>query len=354
MLMRRSLIALTTAAVLAAHVPASANDALLVLFRTYLESLREQAGIPGLAAIIVGRDDVLWEHASGRQDIERNIAARPDTPFHFDGLTQVLTASLVLRCVEDGRVSLDDRIGDLVDKVPEPDATIRQLLTHTSGPEGRPIFAYRPKRLDPLAAVVRACTNDSFRETLANLFDRLAMADSVPGPDVVGLAPPDEGLPSRAERERYAAILQRLATPYEVDGQGRAARSDSPAKTLAPATGLITTVRDFARFDLALRDGDILRDDALEAAWRPAAGAGGADLPHGLGWFVQEYNGETVVWQFGVGEDASSSLVITIPARGFTLVLAANSDRLVEPFPLAAGDLTVSPFARLFLGLFVR
>ena len=101
-------------------------------------------------------------------------------------------------------------------------------------------------------------------------------------------------------------------------------------------------------------NGDIVRADALEAAWRPAAGAGGAALPHGLGWFVQAYNGETVVWQFGVGDDASSSLVITVPAREFTLVLFANSDRLVRPFALAEGDLTVSPFARLFLGLFVR
>ena len=354
MLMRRSLLALTTAAVLTAHAPVYANDALLVLFRTYLESLREQAGIPGLAAVIVGKDNIIWEHASGRQDLERNIAARSDTPFHFDGLTQVLTASLVLRCVEEGRLSLDDRIGDLVSKVPEPDATIRQLLTHTSGPASRPVFAYRPKRLDPLAAVVRACTNDSFRETLANLLDRLAMVDSVPGPDVLSLTPPGEGVPSRAESERYSAVLQRLAAPYAVDGQGRASRSASPAKTLVPASGLITTVRDFARFDLALRDGDIVRDDALAAAWRPARGVSGEALPHGLGWFVQEYNGETVVWQFGVGEDASSSLVITIPAREFTLVLAANCDRLVKPFPLAAGDLTVSPFARLFLGLFVR
>jgi hypothetical protein len=32
----------------------------------------------------------------------------------------------------------------------------------------------------------------------------------------------------------------------------------------------------------------------------------------------------------------------------------ANSDRLVEPFPLEAGDVSLSPFARLFLNLFVR
>jgi hypothetical protein len=43
-----------------------------------------------------------------------------------------------------------------------------------------------------------------------------------------------------------------------------------------------------------------------------------------------------------------------VPGRGLTLILMANSDRLVKPFALAAGDLLVSPFARLFLRLFVR
>ena len=77
-------------------------------------------------------------------------------------------------------------------------------------------------------------------------------------------------------------------------------------------------------------------------------------LPHGLGWFVQSYNSETIVWQFGVGENGSSSLVVMAPARGLTLILFANSTGLVKPYPLAAGNVTDSPFARVFLGLFVR
>ena len=53
--------------------------------------------------------------------------------------------------------------------------------------------------------------------------------------------------------------------------------------------------------------------------------------------------------QFGVGERSSSSLWVTVAGRGFTLILPANSSGLVKPFNLYAGDLMVSPFARLFL-----
>jgi len=45
---------------------------------------------------------------------------------------------------------------------------------------------------------------------------------------------------------------------------------------------------------------------------------------------------------------------VTVPARGYTLILLANSDGLVKPFPLATGSVTASPFVRLFLGLVAR
>src|SRR5688572_9266857 len=133
-----------------AQLRAQADAPLFKLIRDYVEALRVQAGIPGLAVAVVGADEVVWEQEFGRQDVERSIHARVDTPFHIDGLTQLFTASYVLRCVEEGRLSLDDRIGDFKSDVPEPNATVRQLLTHTSGPRGNPTFQYRPDRLEPL------------------------------------------------------------------------------------------------------------------------------------------------------------------------------------------------------------
>ena len=352
--MRRSALVLTTAILLLAGVPAHAQQLIFDLFADSLESLRVQVGIPGLAAAIVGTNGILWERAYGRQDLGRSIATRTDTPFHTDGLTQLFTSSMVLRCVEEGRLSLDDQVGQFEPDSPEPNATIRQLLTHTSGPPENLVFAYRPDRLQPLRSAVRACTGDSFRETLARLLDQLAMNDSVPGADIIHLTPPAEGTPDPSDVERYTSVLQRLATPYAVDQQGRASLSQYSATILTPSSSLVSTVRDFAQFDLALRQRVLLRSETLVEAWRAPLGARGQSLPHGLGWFVQTYKGEIVVWQFGIGDNASSALVITVPGRGLTLILMANSDRLVKPFGLAAGDLTVSPFGGLFLGLFVR
>ena len=315
--MRLPHLALTLAVLLLVRVPVEAQNPVLDRLGDFVEALRVQARIPALAASIIGPDDVLWEQAFGRQDIERSIATRTDTPFHLDGLTQIFTATLVLRCVEEGRLSLDDRIGQFKPDSPEPNATIRQLLTHTFSVSDGLVFAYRPERLEPLARAIRACTDDSFRETLANLLARQAMVDSAPGPDIVHPELLTEGIPSPSAVERYRGVLERLATPYAVDRNGRASRSQYSETTVTPASGLISTVRDFAQFDLALKKGVLLRPATLAAARRAPTDANGLRLPHGIGWFVQTYNGETIVWQFGVTPNASSSLVVTVPgSRG--------------------------------------
>lgn len=353
--MRRRCLAAITATVLFVCVPAQAQVIVYEVFGAYLDSLRDQAGIPGLAAAIVDTNGIVWERAYGRQDIDRALATRTDTPFNADGLTQTLTATMVLRCAEERRLSLDDTVGSYDAPSPEPDATIRQLLTHTSGAPDRLTFLLRPERLAPLWPIVRACAVDSYRETIANLLHRLAMFDSIPGPNIIGIAKPDEGVPHPDDVLRYAAILQRRATPYAVGDRGRAFPSSYPesAAVLTPFSGLVTTVRDLAKFDLALKQGILLESATLDHAWNPPA-TDSVPLPHGIGWFVQTYNGEKVVWQFGMAENASSSLMITLPARGLTLIVMANSDGLVKLYSPANGDVTLSPFARLFLNLFVR
>ena len=331
----------------------AADDFVLSRFSEYLDALRVQAGIPGLVAAIVGPSDVNWEGAFGQQNVERNIVTRLDTPFHLDGTTQAVVASLAVRCASDGWLTLDDPVRKFAPSSPDAGATIRQLLTHTTaGPNGL-TFSYRPERLAPVAAAIEGCTDSTFRWGMSALFDRMAMIDSVPGADVVGLTAPAESFTASA-LGRFSDTLRRLAMPYAVDARGRATVSSYVASTLTPASGLISTVRDLEQFDLALKKGVLLRPEWQALMWSQPTNANGQPLPHASGWFVQSYNGERIIWQFGVSDGASSSMVITAPRRGLTLILLANSQGLARPFALSAGDVTVSPFARLFLSVFVR
>ena len=345
--MRRLAAAAGLAAALIIGVPLHAADNLVLSrFGDYVEALRIQIGIPGVALMIVGATDVAYERMFGHQDVERLVATRADTPFHTDGLTQTLTAALVLRCVQESRISLDDPISKFAPGDPNAGATVRQLMTHTNESGA---YSYQPQRLDVLKVVVEKCNvAGSFRAALANnILERFTLNDSVPGPDAVGVGP-GAGIAQTAI-ERYKTVVERLAVPYAVDAQKRVTKSQYPTTGLRAFAGLISSARDYARFDLALKSGALIGFDMLSMAWNPPGGR-----PHGLGWFVQNYNGEKVVWSFGQGDNASSSLVIILPARSITLVLLANSDGLSKSFNLANGDVTASPFARLFLELFTK
>lgn len=345
------ILAFVTLQLVPRAVPLPTPDQFFEVFRSYLESLRSQSRIPALSAAVIGPTGILWEGAFGQQDIERFVSTRTDTLFHLDDLTEVFTASLVLRCVEEGHLSLDDRIGQFDPGSPDANATVGQLLTHTDGVPGNATYSYRPARLVSLSAAISSCRAVSYRGALAAVLDRLALQDSVPGSDATAVLDPD--VPG-SNLARYGNALTRLAVPYAVDRFGRPSRSRYSATTMTPVSGLISTVRDYAKFDLALKQGVLLRPETLAAAWRAPLNSDGHPLPHGIGWFVQTYKGEKIAWQFGVSDDASSSLVMMIPARGVTVIIAANSDGLVKPFALSAGDLTISPFGQLFLGAFVR
>jgi CubicO group peptidase (beta-lactamase class C family) len=327
------------------------------VLESYLESLRLQLGIPGMSATVLRQSEdrqgeVVWERGFGYENVAARIRATPDTPYLVGGLTETLAAVLTLECVEQRRVALDDPIERYGLSAPEPSATLRQLLSHQT----RQSFAYSPDRFVHLTELMEWCAPQPFRKSVAHrILNRLAMFDSVPGTDWKDptLSFPD-GMFTDAERVRYRAVLDRLAVPYKVQGRSKAERTELPPGGITAVGGLVSTVRDLAKFDRALHagdDGGLLQVDTLVAAWTPALDAGGAPSPMGLGWFVQYYKGERLVWHFAYVPNAYSSLMLKLPARGLTFILLANSDGLSASFDLPQGDVTKSQFAALFLKL---
>lgn len=348
-------------------------------FQQYLDSIRRQSGIPGLSGVIVQGGKIVWAGASGYQDFENRIPATVHTPYHAAGLTQTVTATLALRCVEAGLLSLDTRAGTLDPLAPDPRATVRDLLAHTVTPEPAqpgqpadpPTFTYDPARFATLTKVIAKCQGVPYRDAVTSLLGSLGMSESVPGTDVVSPEVTellDPALYSEEDLTRFAAVLARLAIPYQVkDRSGKPIRSEYPLDGFNAAHGLVTTAWDLALLELAFDPPAPPEDDpeavapiplltaeTLAQAWNVAPPENGEPpRPHGLGWFVQSYNGERLVWQYGIVPGAASAFVIKAPDRRLTMVLLANSDGLVSPYQLDQGDVTTSLFARLFLRLFL-
>jgi CubicO group peptidase (beta-lactamase class C family) len=77
---------------------------------------------------------VVFAKAYGSSNLEMAVPTSTSDVFRIGSLTKQFTASAMLLLVQDGRLSLDDRVGKFLPSFPKDDSTtIRQLLNHTSG-----------------------------------------------------------------------------------------------------------------------------------------------------------------------------------------------------------------------------
>jgi len=319
------------------------------LFDSYLNSLRQGAGIPGLSALILQDGVIVWERGYGRADLERALEPTSATAYQIGGLSQTMGATLFLKkCGDENSGSPSDPLSLWLPLFPERNTTVAQLLGHVAPIGG---YKYDLARFAAVTPAIEACSGMPYQQLVAeDIFSRLGLADSVPGSALGTPTPEDVRQFGTNNLARYQVTLGRAAKGYRVDTRGRATRTDLPPSRSNAATGLISTARDLARFDAGLRYNILLRPDTQLNAWTPV----GPGFPTGLGWFVQTYNGVPVIWQFGTVPDAFSSLIVKVPTRGLTLILLANSDGLSPPLlALEKGDVTASVFARTFLRMYV-
>ena len=365
--MRRSGAALALLGILAVASPSAQQPPvfnrfeLFSVLEVYLESLRQQAGIPGMSAAVVKDGKILWDRGFGFQDLSARIRATPDTPYVVGDMSGTLAAVLLLQCVEQRHLTLDDPVRRYDPAQSDPDVTLRQLLSHTSTDGFGGVFQYNPERYASLTSLTERCVPQPYRKSVAHrVLKALGMRDSVPGTDLQDreLQLP-EGFFTENEIEDYRRVLQKTALPYRVDSRARAERTPFPQIPMSATGGLVTTVRDIAKFEGSIApfpDPDIrpslLLEPTLDVAWQPSVNRAGMPVPMGLGWFVQTYRGQRVVWHFGNVPNAYSSLLIRLPAYDLTFILLANSDRLSAPYHLHQGDVSKSVFAAIFLRLF--
>jgi len=328
----------------------SAQSLTFSLFERYLDSLRVQAGIPGLSALILQDGVIVWERGFGRADVERALEPTSFTGFQIGGLSQTMGATLLLKkCVDENFASPDDPLSLFLPLFPERTTTLAQLLGHVTPTSG---YRYDLTRVAAVTPAIEACSGMPYQQLVAeDIFSRLGLADSVPGSALGTPTPEDVRQFGTNNLARYAVTLSRAAKGYKVDTRGRTTRTDVPPTRSNAATGLISTARDLAKFDAGLRYNILRKPETQLRAWTPV----GPGFPTGLGWFVQSYNGIPIIWQFGVVPDAFSSLMVKLPTRGLTLILLANSDGLSPPLGAfeKTGDVNASVFGRAFLRVYV-
>lgn len=340
-----------------AHTSTKSHDVAAFLER--LDSLREEANIPGLSVAVVENREIVLATGLGYADVEGGIPATADTPYDIASVAKPLSAVVALRLVEAGVLDLDRRIVDYSEwtdfctgfsrrpsifaqelRCQPPNHTLRHLLSHTATGSPGTRFSYNPILYSWGSRPIMAATDASFSALVERyVFKPTGMRNS---------ARKHRDLPLRED------LAERLAQPYRIESSGAIRRAPArPPQGDGAAGGVVSTVVDLARFDIALDQGVLISAESRTEMMTPTRTTNGEAAPYGLGWYVQEYGGHTLVWHSGWWEDAYSALYLKIPMLNLTFIVLANSEGIWWGNPLDQATVERSQFAQAFLSAFV-
>ncbi|HEU4673867.1 MAG TPA: serine hydrolase [Candidatus Limnocylindrales bacterium] len=129
-------VASPSATVASPSPPASPDGTVIPTARLQaaIDRFVRRTGTPGVSVTLRWADGRSWTGVSGLADVATALPVTPQTAFPIASVSKTFTAALVLRLVEEGRLSLEASAARfLPDLGLDRRITIRMLLDHTSG-----------------------------------------------------------------------------------------------------------------------------------------------------------------------------------------------------------------------------
>jgi CubicO group peptidase (beta-lactamase class C family) len=276
----------------------------------YVREQMARQHIPGLALAVVTNGTLAKVNAYGLANVELNVPAKPDTIFQIQSITKTFTASAVMLLVEEGKISLDDKITKYLSNLPElwTNITVRHLLTHTSGIKDYINEPTVNMRLDlsPMEVI------DSLRKLPLNFQPGEQYSYCNTGYHILGMIIKkvtgkfwDDFVHERileplqmneTKVVNWSDIITNRAAGYGLNG-GKLVNGNFIAPTIVgyAGGGLRSTVLDLAKWDAALYTEKILKKSTLEQMWTPAKLNDGSLDNYGFGWGITNHNGHKLV-----------------------------------------------------------
>lgn len=305
--------------------------------------------VPG-AALLVSRDgEPVVRKGYGLADLGQRTPVTPGTRFRLASVSKQFTAAAILLLVQDGTLSLDHLLRRWLPSLPPATdgIALHHLLTHSSG-----LVDYEDLLPPDLDGQVR----DADVLRLLEGVDRLDFAPgsayrySNSGYVLLGL------VVARASGRDFPAFLhERIFQPLgmgamaRVDGGppvphrayghsevgGAWTRTDQgPTSATLGDGGIYASIDDLARWDAALGDDRLLRDDLRALAFTAHTPTAEPDVDaYGYGWRLHASTHGPLQWHSGESI-GFRNVILRWPERRLTVVVLSNRND-PEPYRLA-------------------
>jgi D-alanyl-D-alanine carboxypeptidase len=347
--MRRGLrTLLLLAAVLAAarHLAAELAPGVAAKIDAAVEKVLAGSGAPSASIAVVKGGKLAYVKAYGTARLEPATPARAEMRYGIGSVSKQFLAGAILLLVEDGKLSLDDKVARYLPNLTRAnEITIRQLLSHTSGYQD-----YYP--LDYVAPFMRKPV------TATDILDRWARKplDFDPGTrwqysntnyvaagriiEQVTGSPLMTFLQARILRplgmQTAIDLVQTPLRPSDPAGYTRFALG--PLRPVAPegpgwlfaAGELAMTAHDLALWDLGLIERKTLKPATLDTMMTPVRLQNGTPTNYALGVGVTNAGGHPKL-QHGGAVSGFVSLNTVWPDEGAAVVVLMNVDGSSAP-----------------------
>ena len=327
----------------------------------YIGAEMPKRRIPGLALAVVRDGAVVKMQGYGLANLEHDVPVTPDTVFELASVTKQFTATAIMLLVEEGKVGLDDPIGDYIIGSPAKwqKVTVRHLLTHTGG--------FQPLATGFAALAVAGGGRANISTTL--MFDA-AIKDSMSFEPGTAWQYSDVGyfllgmIVEKASGRRYHEFLaERFFRPLGMTSstvldQWTIVKNRAAGYTLRNGElvnirrasyvelpshhGVMSTVKDLAMWEAALAGGRVIKPASLGQMWTPVTLNSGLDRPYGFGWEIQEHRGHRTITHAGI----TGTEYTRFPDDRLTVIVLTNLGRRLELAAVNAWGLTLGVAGR--------
>jgi CubicO group peptidase (beta-lactamase class C family) len=346
-------------------------------FDAYVEQAVRDWRVPGLAIAVVKDDAVVLAKGYGVLDVGKPDLVTEHTRFAIGSTTKAMTAVAIGMLVDEGKLRFDERVIDVIpelvlyDPYVTRELTIRDLLTHRSGLGGTDLlWAFGEMPFDEMMRRLRHVRpTSSFRSQWSYQNVMYAIAGEVvarvsgtPWPEFTRariFAP--LGMTESVTLVAEVRGLPNVATPHDIIRDTVRQVPMRSTDGVASAGSVYSSVADMAKWMRFILDSgrvggkSILKPATFSELVTPQIRAAQSTYPalalskphgfsYGLGWFVQDYQGE-VVWMHTGSINGMIALIGLLPDRRAGVFVLANLDHaelrhalMYKVFDLYAGN----------------
>ena len=263
----------------------------------FVRSAMQKQHVPGVVVAVVRDGKVIKAAGYGMANLELNVAATPDTVFKIGSVSKQFLSAGIMLLVQDGKLSLDDKISKFLDGTPDTwkDITVRHLLTHTSGLV-REAPGFDPLKIQSDADVIKTAyavplvfkTGDKWQYCNVGYFSLAEIIHKVSGKPWGDFLAERIFVPLGMNSTRTTTmtdLVQNRANGYAWE-KGKYRNADIYF-ALRPSGAFLSTVNDLAKWDAALYTDKFLTKATRDQMWTPVKLNNGETYPYGFGWQLE-------------------------------------------------------------------